>query len=99
MTRLLFAVVVVSAPAWLGCGSRRHMSKDYGTSVHQAFATQANTWPERPGWQPAGLDPDEARIVNENYKKSLTKSAAKPTSSGVIVVQPEQAGTKQQKGE
>ena len=93
MMRRSIAVAAFFAAAVLvsGCGSRRHMSRGYGRSVEQAFETQAvRKQPPPPGALPAGLDPDDARLVNENYRVTMARKGAEKKSSGIIIVNEEE---------
>jgi len=82
-----FAAAVLVA----GCGSRRHMSRGYGRSVEQAFAAQViRKQPPAPGALPAGLDPDDARLINENYRVTMARKGAEKKSSGIIIVNEEE---------
>ena len=77
----------------IGCASRRHMSPDYGRSNRQAFSAQAvRRQPHPPGALPAGLDPDDARIINENYRATLAKKGTekKGSGGGIIIVNDEE---------
>jgi hypothetical protein len=91
MTRgLLIAVLVLSSA---GCGFRHHLTPGHGKSVRQAFATQAvRRQPFPPGTLPAGLDPDDARATNENYRVTLARKGAdkKASAPGIIVVNEEE---------
>jgi hypothetical protein len=86
-------VLALLMPGFSGCASRRHMSPNYGQSVHQAFATQAvRRQPPPAGALPAGLDPDDARMINENYRTTMAKKGTeKKTTPGIIVVNEEEA--------
>ena len=87
---ILLATLVLGT---IGCGSRRHMSPGYGRSVKQAFSAQAvRRQPHPPGALPAGLDPDDARIINENYRATLAKKGTekKGSSGGIIIVNEEE---------
>ena len=90
-TRVLLVTILLAST---GCGSRRHMSPGYGRSVRQAMAAQAvRRQPYPPGALPAGLDPDDARATNENYRATLARKGTekKATSQGIIVVNEEEA--------
>src|SRR5574342_354299 len=100
-TRTLLVSLVLAATL-SGCGSRRHLSKNYGRSVEQAFAAQTvRRQPPPAGALPAGLDPDDARMINENYRTTMAKKGTekKAASSGIIVVNEEEVARarKQQK--
>jgi len=89
VTTLLLALAIGS----IGCGSRRHMSPGYGRSVRQAFSAQAvRRQPLPPGALPAGLDPDDARMINENYRATLARKGTekKGSGAGIIIVNEEE---------
>ena len=87
---LLFAMLIAGMIA--GCASRRHLSENYGEAYKKAFSTQVVRKQAPPaGALPAGLDPDDARIVNENYRVTMTrKGAEKAKPPGIIVVEDEE---------
>jgi hypothetical protein len=66
------------------------MSPGYGRSVRQAFSAQAvRRQPHPPGTLPAGLDPDDARSTNENYRATLARKGTEKKGGqapGIIVV-------------
>jgi hypothetical protein len=74
------------------CGSRRTMSPAQGRAYRAAlYAQTANKDPQAALQKKplAGLDPDEAQIVYDNYKRSLTPKEAQQQKkpSSVIVVE------------
>jgi len=89
---LLLTVLLAGTFVFIGCGSRRNMARGYGESVRKAFSAQVvKKQPPPAGALPAGLDPDDARIVNENYRVTMTrKGAEKKAAPGIIVVDEEE---------
>lgn len=82
----------------LSCASRRHISDDHGHALRQVFRAQpVSRMPPETGPQPAGLEPDEAQIVYENYRRSLAAKGApapKGGKSGIILVEDEEDARK-----
>jgi hypothetical protein len=88
--KLIFSSI--AATLLLSCASRATMSEGHGRAYRAAFRAQAvnrdakSAALEKPL---AGLDPDEARIVYENYSRSLAPKEAQQQKkkSSVIVVE------------
>jgi hypothetical protein len=109
MRRAIKLLKVAAVAAFLfeaaACGSRKTISPDFGSSNREAFKAQiadqsdpAAKRAERAarGERAMGLDPDEARVVYENYRASLSSEAAKDDEAlpSVLIVEDPRASKK-----
>lgn len=85
--------IVGPACVWLllvaGCASREHMSEDYGRKSRVFFARQHVHNAPATG-SPAGLDSEEAALIQASYRESLgapPAPAANASSSRVLVLE------------
>lgn len=81
-------IVIGLALALVGC-DRTHMHDAYGAAVRTAFAAQIDPNASyRKGPTQQGLDPEEAAIVLDTYRKSLSpiKDAAPANRAPVLIL-------------
>ena len=88
-----FAIALL---ALAGCANREHMSEDYGRKTRTFFARQhVNQTPAQ--GSPAGLDSEEAALIQASYRESLgAPKAASPSDSTSRVLLLEEAEDGQQ---
>lgn len=93
MKTSLAAIVVALAFAMPAC-DRTHLGRDFGTGVRAAQANQVvdSKAGTTPGLLGQGLDPQEAAIVLESYRKSLSPQGTDDAArrQPMMVVQPPQ---------
>jgi hypothetical protein len=90
------ACVVLSVLFAVGC-NRTHLYPSFGQAARRAFAAQAiDPQAGAAKKSEAGLDPDEAAIVADSYKKSLVPKRGNVNSydqSRILVVDPQAPST------
>ena len=82
-------MVALGMAAALGC-DRTHLSDSYGRSVRRALAAQVDLTERIKPQRPAGLDPEEAAVVLETYRRSLSPKGQSEAASRpqVLLVTP-----------
>jgi hypothetical protein len=85
---LAVGLALALATGLSGC-DRAHLSASYGTAVRAAFSAQIDPHPRyRAAPVEQGLDPEEAAIVLETYRRSLSpmKDAAPANRAPVLLL-------------
>lgn len=96
MTKTAIRIGVVAGLAWgaVGCGSRQHLSANYGRSVTSALTAQVvdRDAGQKPRAQP-GFDAQESSIVAKGYRTSLARQKAETEDRGMVILAPSKGGT------
>lgn len=82
-------LVLLGGMVFLGCASRQHMSPDYGNSA-EAVLEAERVYPSSSNHQPDGLDSEEAAIVHDSYRRSIShkdSSASGQNASKVLLIE------------
>jgi hypothetical protein len=90
--RMIARWMLVAALLAVSACSQRHLTKDFGSSFHEAFQAQAAPRPGGPARAAGGLDSQEAAIVSQTYRTSLAPKDAKPKDQPVLIVAPPSQG-------
>jgi len=88
MIRAILMVVLFGAFV-AGCANREHMSENYGKQSRTFFARQ-HVHPTATSGSPAGLDSEEAALIQTSYRKTLgapSAPAQSNTSSRVLLLE------------
>jgi type IV pilus biogenesis protein CpaD/CtpE len=92
----LAAAAALLALLAAGCGSRQHMTENYGRSVGAAFSAQvANPQAGRTETKPANLDAQEARLVVKGYQRALSPKGSQTEDQGILILAPPSAANGQ----
>ena len=92
ITRAVFVIGLLALPLSSGC-DRTHLSRAYGQAQRRAFRAQiVNPDASKSAKPVEGLDPEEAAIVADTYRKSMSpKSDDRAASKApVLILQPNQ---------
>jgi hypothetical protein len=79
-------ILTAAALMLVGC-DRTHLSQHFGKRNRQAFATQVIDPRAGQYAKPTyGLDPEEAAIIADSYRKSLAPSKKEPAKAPILVI-------------
>ncbi len=91
MKRLIFSCAVVSL---LWACNRTHLSPYFGHATREAFASQViDAGPSLAKRPDPGLDPEEAAIIAESYRNSLSPPKSQAARAPVVFVTDEPASS------
>lgn len=91
MNRVVRVITVLSSLLVLSCASREHMSENYGKQSRTFFARQHVHTAATTG-SPAGLDSEEAALIQTSYRQTLgAPSAPTPSTNSSRVLLLEEA--------